>query len=52
MPAAADDDDVVRLLRRGVAPGRRPVLVAGEGVGEEGEGRIAHGGPEVAGAML
>ena len=30
MPAAADDDDVVFLLRLGLAPGRRPVLVAGQ----------------------
>ena len=37
MPAAADDDDVIFLLRHGIAPGGLPVLVAGEGILDERE---------------
>src|ERR1019366_10346561 len=44
MPAAADDDGVVALLRRRTAPRQRPVLVVGERVAGEGENRILQGG--------
>jgi hypothetical protein len=42
--AGADDDDVIGRLRIGLAPGRRPVLVPGDGVPEERYEGIAHGG--------
>ena len=42
MPAAADDDDVVFRLGLGLAPGRRPVLVAGAGVLQEREDGVFH----------
>ena len=43
MPAAADNDHVVMRARRGVSPRGRPTPMAGKGVGEEGEGGVAHG---------
>jgi hypothetical protein len=42
MPAAAHDDDVVFRLGIGLAPGRRPVLVAGRGVLQEREDGVFH----------
>ena len=42
MPAAADDDDVIVLFGLRIAPGRRPVLVAGERVLEKREDGIFH----------
>ena len=42
MPAAAHDDDVVFRLGLGLAPGRRPVLVAGRGVLQEREDGVFH----------
>ena len=43
MPAAADNDDVIVFLGLRLAPGGCPVLVAGEGLLEKREDRIAHG---------
>jgi hypothetical protein len=43
MAAAAHDDDVIFFFWLRLAPGGRPVLVAGKGVLEEREDGIAHG---------
>ena len=42
MTAAADDDDVVFGLRRGIAPGRGPALVALQGLRQQREDGITH----------
>ena len=44
VPTAADNDNIVFLLWRRAAPGERPLLVIAEGVADQGDDRIFHGG--------
>ena len=44
MAAAADDDDVIGRLRRGIAPDRRPMSLACQGVPGQRPCRISHPG--------
>src|ERR1017187_1431924 len=42
VPAAPDDNDIVRAFRRGIPPCRTPATVTGQCLPHESENRVAH----------